>query len=91
MLQAGIVVLPNVGKSTLFNALTKSHKAQAENYPFCTIDPNVGVVKAAYCLVFSLIVKFINREDFQNIYSIKYYISNYNIYTRFLLNKFNRH
>ncbi len=45
MLQAGIVGLPNVGKSTLFNALTRSRKAAAENYPFCTIDPNVGVVQ----------------------------------------------
>ncbi|MDR3317524.1 MAG: redox-regulated ATPase YchF [Puniceicoccales bacterium] len=45
MLQAGIVGLPNVGKSTLFNALTCTHKAQAENYPFCTIDPNIGVVE----------------------------------------------
>jgi ribosome-binding ATPase len=44
MLSAGIVGLPNVGKSTLFNALTRAHKAPAENYPFCTIDPNVGVV-----------------------------------------------
>src|SRR3954469_23777092 len=44
MLSAGIVGLPNVGKSTLFNALTRSRKAQAANYPFCTIDPNVGVV-----------------------------------------------
>jgi len=44
MLSAGIVGLPNVGKSTLFNAVTKTHKAPAENYPFCTIDPNVGVV-----------------------------------------------
>ena len=44
MLQAGIVGLPNVGKSTLFNAVTRSRKAAAENYPFCTIDPNVGVV-----------------------------------------------
>jgi GTP-binding protein YchF len=44
MLKAGIVGLPNVGKSTLFNALTRSRKAEAANYPFCTIDPNVGMV-----------------------------------------------
>ena len=44
MLKAGIVGLPNVGKSTLFNALTRSRKAEAANYPFCTIDPNIGVV-----------------------------------------------
>ncbi|MDH5716580.1 MAG: redox-regulated ATPase YchF [Spirochaetia bacterium] len=44
-LQCGIVGLPNVGKSTIFNALTKSHSAEAANYPFCTIDPNVGVVE----------------------------------------------
>ena len=44
MLQAGIVGLPNVGKSTLFNAVTRTRKAPAENYPFCTIDPNQGVV-----------------------------------------------
>src|SRR5436853_5545580 len=44
MLSAGIVGLPNVGKSTLFNAVTRNHKAPAENYPFCTIDPNIGVV-----------------------------------------------
>jgi ribosome-binding ATPase len=44
MLKAGIVGLPNVGKSTLFNAVTRSHKASAENYPFCTIEPNLGVV-----------------------------------------------
>jgi len=42
--KCGIVGLPNVGKSTLFNALTSSNKAQAANFPFCTIDPNVGVV-----------------------------------------------
>ncbi|MHB8519429.1 MAG: redox-regulated ATPase YchF [Limisphaerales bacterium] len=44
MLTAGIVGLPNVGKSTLFNAVTRTRKAPAANYPFCTIDPNVGVV-----------------------------------------------
>src|SRR3982750_703284 len=44
MLRAGIVRLPNGGKSTLFNAITRSRKAEAANYPFCTIDPNVGVV-----------------------------------------------
>ena len=42
-LKCGIVGLPNVGKSTLFNALTKSN-APAENFPFCTIDPHVGIV-----------------------------------------------
>ncbi len=44
-LKIGIVGLPNVGKSTLFNALTRSKGAQAANYPFCTIDPNVGIVE----------------------------------------------
>ena len=42
--KCGIVGLPNVGKSTLFNALTSSKKAQAANFPFCTIDPNIGIV-----------------------------------------------
>ena len=44
MLRAGIVGLPNVGKSTLFNAVTRTRKAQAANYPFCTIEPNQGIV-----------------------------------------------
>jgi hypothetical protein len=44
MLKAGIVGLPNVGKSTLFNALVANAKAQAANFPFCTIEPNVGIV-----------------------------------------------
>ena len=42
--RCGIVGLPNVGKSTLFNALTSSQKAEASNYPFCTIEPNFGTV-----------------------------------------------
>ena len=45
MLSIGIVGLPNVGKSTLFNALTGSKQAEAQNYPFCTIEPNVGIVE----------------------------------------------
>ena len=48
--KCGIVGLPNVGKSTLFNALTNSNKAQAENFPFCTIDPNIGIVP---CLLYT--------------------------------------
>ena len=45
MLKAGIVGLPNTGKSTLFNAMTRSRKAEARNYPFCTIEPNVGMIE----------------------------------------------
>lgn len=43
-MKIGIVGLPNVGKSTLFNALTKSYAADAANFPFCTIEPNIGIV-----------------------------------------------
>ena len=42
--KCGIIGLPNIGKSTLFNALTQTSLAQAENYPFCTIEPNIGIV-----------------------------------------------
>ena len=44
-LNIAIVGLPNVGKSTIFNALTKSFAAQSANYPFCTIEPNIGIVE----------------------------------------------
>src|SRR5882672_1389090 len=54
MLKAGIVGLPNVGKSTLFNAVTRTRKAEAANYPFCTIDPNVGIVTVPDARLFAL-------------------------------------
>src|ERR1044071_2830101 len=54
MLRAGIVGLPNVGKSTLFNAVTRTRKAEAANYPFCTIDPNVGIVTVPDARLFVL-------------------------------------
>src|SRR6266849_92126 len=54
MLRAGIVGLPNVGKSTLFNAVTRTRKAEAANYPLCTIDPNVGIVTVPDARMYAL-------------------------------------
>ena len=60
--KCGIVGLPNVGKSTLFNALTNSSKAQAANFPFCTIDPNVGVVPVPDERLEKIIQKFLIQK-----------------------------
>ena len=60
--KCGIVGLPNVGKSTLFNALTNSSKAQAANFPFCTIDPNVGVVPVPDKKIEQIIRSFKNQK-----------------------------
>ena len=60
-LALGIVGLPNVGKSTLFNTLTKTMAAQASNYPFCTIDPNVGVVEVPDARL-SVLSKIVNAK-----------------------------
>ena len=62
MLKAGIVGLPNVGKSTLFNALVANAKAEAANYPFCTIEPNVGIV-AVPDERLQVLADMVNSED----------------------------
>ncbi|MGL4970350.1 MAG: GTPase, partial [Cetobacterium sp.] len=61
----GIVGLPNVGKSTLFNAITKAGAAEAVNYPFCTIEPNVGMVTVPDSRLDEL-SKIINPQRVQN-------------------------
>ena len=63
--KCGIVGLPNVGKSTLFNALTNSSKAQAANFPFCTIDPNVGVVPVPDERLEQSMLKFQNQKKYK--------------------------
>ena len=60
-LKCGIVGLPNVGKSTIFNALTKAGIA-AENYPFCTIEPNVGIVEVPDPVSYTHLTLPTNRE-----------------------------
>lgn len=64
-LSVGIVGLPNVGKSTTFNALTKAQNAQAENYPFCTIEPNKAVVPVPDARLAAL-AKIVNPEKIQH-------------------------
>ena len=71
--KCGIVGLPNVGKSTLFNALTTSKKAQAENFPFCTIDPNIGIVAVPAERLIK-ISKIINNHINQRYHIIYIYI-----------------
>ena len=63
MLKAGIVGLPNVGKSTLFNALVANAQAQAANFPFCTIEPNVGKVAVPDLHATALHCLGIDHED----------------------------
>ena len=64
MLKAGIVGLPNVGKSTLFNALVANAQAQAANFPFCTIEPNVGTVAVPDSRLQMLWISAVVRKSF---------------------------
>ena len=87
MLKAGIVGLPNVGKSTLFNALVANAQAQAANFPFCTIEPNVGTVAVPDTRLVKLtalsnskntIIKIMKRELWCN---ITFVLSSVNLFT----------
>ena len=64
-LQCGIVGLPNVGKSTLFNCLSNA-KAQAANFPFCTIEPNVGVITVitSYSIHYTKLYEYVHQRGF---------------------------
>ena len=72
-LKCGIVGLPNVGKSTLFNSITKAG-AQAANFPFCTIDPNVGVVAVPDERIEKLGKLYNTKNDFITITGFVYYL-----------------
>ncbi len=65
MIGIGIVGLPNVGKSTLFNAITKTQNAEAANYPFATIEPNVGLVSVPDPRLKELEKLLIQREQLE--------------------------
>ena len=62
--KCGIIGLPNVGKSTLFNAITQS-SIPAENFPFCTIEPNVGVVEVPELQQLRHLVQLYRKENFR--------------------------
>ena len=96
--KCGIVGLPNVGKSTLFNALTNSSKAQAANFPFCTIEPNIGIVPVIDLRLDKLVeiskskkkiytsISFIPANEIEAI-RLEYALASYKIVRKYLLNE----